>query len=230
MPHKFSNPSDVHLWWLNAADYKLQLTELTTLLSTEELARANKFHFFQHTERFIIAHAMLRKILSLYTSIAPEKIQFNIQQNAKPELANTKKIIQFNLSHTADEILIGVTPKHKIGVDIEIMRSNINLSIADRYFTVAEKEILQQAINTTEKNKIFFKIWTGKEAILKMTGEGIYGNLQSFSVNPKIKQQIIILNSTEKCHLTFIERETHLAAAVALSSEINEVQNLIYPT
>ena len=62
----------------------------------------------------------------------------------------------------------------EIGCDIQQIK-DINLSIADRFFTAEERKY----VKCTED---FFRIWTLKESFIKAIGKGLALPLNSFSI------------------------------------------------
>lgn len=64
----------------------------------------------------------------------------------------------------------------EVGIDIERVdrdRGEARLSaIASRYFTEEETRLVERA---KDKHKEFYRIWTGKESLVKCTGEGLSG-------------------------------------------------------
>ena len=67
----------------------------------------------------------------------------------------------------------------RIGVDAELINElkpieNIK-SIAERYFLPNENLYLNESDSTSEFYKRFYFVWTRKESICKMTGEGLSG-------------------------------------------------------
>lgn len=67
----------------------------------------------------------------------------------------------------------------RIGIDAEKIRYSYPESkikrISERFFSAEEQEIIFSCESHSEKIKNFFKIWTLKESICKMTGEGLAG-------------------------------------------------------
>ena len=63
-----------------------------------------------------------------------------------------------------------------VGVDAERHRAVDYLAIARRFFHPTEYEAVAHC------HRLFFNIWTAKEAYLKYTGQGLSGGLGSFSV------------------------------------------------
>ena len=87
---------------------------------------------------------------------------------------------QFNISHTSGMIAIAVSDK-PVGIDIEKIQKQ-DLRIAERYFTDAECNYINEADSDDDKNKRLLEVWTKKEAYLKFTGEGMSRPISSFSV------------------------------------------------
>ena len=77
----------------------------------------------------------------------------------------TKKF-PISISHSGEFVLVGIH-NGDIGVDIEVIKS-FDKRIITRYFTRNEQEYIKTPAD-------FFKIWTVKEAYLKLTGEGLKG-------------------------------------------------------
>ena len=82
--------TEVHLWRSNLERVTEEVEQLSTILSDEEIIRANRFYFPQHRQRFTVARATLRQILGYYLEIAPERVEFTYNSRGKPELAANK--------------------------------------------------------------------------------------------------------------------------------------------
>ena len=79
--------NNVHVWfaWLEQSTFKVK--HLKKILSTDEQIRAERFHFEQDRNRFIIGRGTLRTILGYYLGMEPSKIQFCYSSRGKPYLA-----------------------------------------------------------------------------------------------------------------------------------------------
>ncbi|HZY43766.1 MAG TPA: 4'-phosphopantetheinyl transferase superfamily protein, partial [Anaerolineae bacterium] len=69
--------------------------------------------------------------------------------------------------------LIAVTADRSVGIDVEHVRVDFDFQpIVDRYFSAREKsELLGKPQSIHPQH--FFNMWTRKEAILKMLGQGL---------------------------------------------------------
>lgn len=196
--------NEVHLWRAFLDREKYDIETLAQILSPDEKNRAHKFHFMLHRNRFIVARSMLRKILGNYLEMEPHKLHFNYSPKGKPSLSleQCNYPLEFNLSHSENIALYAITLDSQVGIDLEHIRPIDNLAkIAQRFFAPQEYEIINK-FSQSEQAKIFYQIWTGKEAYLKATGEGLANS---------IDQVIIDISSEYKTSFVSIKGEPNLA-------------------
>ena len=173
------NENRVHLWRARLDVTDLEIARLATVLSPDEEARANRFRFARHRRRFVVARGILRRLLGNYLNVEPKDLQFVYGDRGKPQLKDLHETIslQFNVSHSHEYALYGFTHHYPIGVDIEYLREMPDLMrIARRFFSHQEYELLNEA-SEEARSKLFFQLWTAKEAYLKAIGTGIAGSL-----------------------------------------------------
>lgn len=166
---------DVHIWRIELDRPEAQLEILASNLSSDELARANRFHFPEHRQHFIAGRGILRNILGYYLGVEPQQVKFDYQERGKPILADTcaKSGLSFNLSHSAGLALCAVNYIRQIGVDLEYIRPMSDVeALAQRFFLPREYQMMR-SLPVEQKQKVFFRYWTCKEAYLKATGDGI---------------------------------------------------------
>lgn len=89
--------------------------------------------------------------------------------------------IHFNLSHSGDVAVCAIADQ-PVGIDIETTRK-ISDSLIDYTMNEKEREIIAAS---NDKVMAFLTFWTKKEALLKLTGEGIRNDLKE------------VLNQSEK--------------------------------
>ncbi|HKT48952.1 MAG TPA: 4'-phosphopantetheinyl transferase superfamily protein [Candidatus Angelobacter sp.] len=177
-------PGMIDIWHINIEPPPEKLAASRALLSPDELERAARFHFDIHRNRYIAGRAALRAILAQYLGVSAQAIAFNYGEKGKPALApqvNTRRL-EFNLSHSHERALLGITAGCIIGVDIE--RINLEFGtdeIATHFFSAFEVDTLL-AVPKPERGATFFNCWTRKEAYIKAVGEGLSLPLDSFDV------------------------------------------------
>jgi 4'-phosphopantetheinyl transferase len=108
-------------------------------------------------------------------------LRFIYGDYGKPALASGQDL-RFNLSHSKEVALLGVTRNAELGVDVEHIRADFATEdIARRFFSRAEVEVFN-ALPVEEQVAAFFRCWTRKEAYIKAIGKGLSQPLDKFDV------------------------------------------------
>ena len=155
------------------------------MLSTEEAKRAAAFRFSADRTRFAVSHAALRSILSTRLGVAPADILFGTGQHGKPYVPG----MEFNLTHSGDIALVA-TGHVPLGVDVERIIPLDTALLARNHFSACEQNILN-SIGQAGNLNAFFEIWTGKEAFLKATGQGLTRHTDQFDVTPGPNTEVL---------------------------------------
>jgi 4'-phosphopantetheinyl transferase len=143
-----------------------------TVLSGEESARAHAYLSAPARNLFIAGRSGIRRIASLYTRMPPADLQIAVDVNGKPFFENAD--LHFNLSHSGAAIVAAFSSR-PVGIDIESFgRCRDFLSIARRFFHPEEAD----AIAASRDEGDFLRLWTAKESMLKLSGEGLSGGLE----------------------------------------------------
>lgn len=177
--------SEIHVWAAPLSVGRNILEGYAATLSPDEKARAERFRFEKHRDRFIAGRGMVREILGRYLQSQPAALRFDYLMNGKPALAGkfASGGIHFNLSHSEDLALVAVTRIGIVGVDVECVREIKEVDdLVARFFSRRENELFQK-VPSPEKPVAFFNLWTRKEALLKATGEGITRSLSLVEVS-----------------------------------------------
>jgi 4'-phosphopantetheinyl transferase len=172
---------EIHVWRVDLMLPPAALDRFEGLLSTDERARANRFHFDRDRRRYIAARGALRTILAPYAGIAPGDVRFEYAAHGKPELSGPEPL-SFNVSHSGELALVAVAGAGAIGVDLEAIRElDDRDGIAARFFSAVECASLR-ALPESMRTRAFFACWTRKEAFVKAIGEGLSHPLDTFDV------------------------------------------------
>jgi 4'-phosphopantetheinyl transferase len=161
---------EVHLYRIGLTG---KINTYRHILSTDEMTRARRLLDIQKQHAFIACRGMLRQILSQYLEISAQDIVFQYNDNGKPSLAPDHcSDLVFNLSHSAECAVIAVTRGTDIGVDIEKIDPALEFhKLAERFFDQNEQAVLHRT-PTSRQRRTFYRLWTVKEAQLKMIGSG----------------------------------------------------------
>lgn len=174
------------------------------MLSTEELDRASRFHHAIHGIRYRAAHAVLRMLLGNVTQQKAAALHFVRGHHNKPALLiHPNHPIRFNLSYTENSAMIGIADNNEIGIDIEWLHRPMAIDdMLSACFSTTEIEYITS--KPEDMRYRFFTLWTRKEAILKLTTEGIGEHLPFFEVldgSCETEKRIIGGNPPDKIYL-----------------------------
>lgn len=150
-------------------------------LSSDELARADRFLVERPRRELILTRGVLRCLLAERLGARPEDLRFEYGPDGKPALVGGG--VSFNVSHSHGGALIALAAQGTLGVDLErVSRDLDHEQIAERYFSVPERRALR-ALPPAERPAAFFRCWTRKEAWLKAKGTGLRLPLADFDVS-----------------------------------------------
>lgn len=161
--------------------------EMLPLVSEQRRQQALRY---SHTfGRFccLKSYLMLLELLSaVYPELDTSKPEFGYTAQGKPFLL-ARPDIHFSISHTKNAILVAISDA-PIGVDIEAFRSPSAALIARTMNATEQAAIATAAASAATPSgllespgtpeALFSAIWTRKEAVLKLRGTGIEGDLK----------------------------------------------------
>jgi 4'-phosphopantetheinyl transferase len=177
--HEPLETKTINLYKIHFVAYQNRIPELSNFLTIDELDRANRYHQTKDKNRFIIGRAFLKLILRELTGLDAREINFKYEKNKKPYLPDMSHMF-FNVSHSGDYGIIGISNVFKIGVDIEKLDLNYNFSeILPTVFCAKEIQYIDEELDSS---KIFYTLWTRKEALVKAMGKGIDDDFPNITV------------------------------------------------
>jgi 4'-phosphopantetheinyl transferase len=116
--------------------------------------------------------ATLARVLAANLGCTPAELDLRRDEFGKPHLP-TRHALQFNLSHSHAGLLIGISRRQALGVDLETARRRRPvLALAQRFFHPLETDALQR-LDPARRESAFLDLWTCKEAVVKALGRGI---------------------------------------------------------
>lgn len=152
-------------------------------LSNVEEDRSSRFIRPGDREKYICAHMVLKTVLAGYSGLRPEEIRLGAGTGGKPCLEGRRSVSfsDFNMAHSGSIILVGVASGCRVGVDVEEIREDCDISdMAARYLHTVEAAIIE-TLDADYGRRAFFDLWTKKEAYSKARGEGLSLPPQSYS-------------------------------------------------
>ncbi len=228
--------SQIHLWHVQQADFDAAELAAHCLdwLTPAELKRYHRYYFDRHRKQFLLGRMMMRSVLTQYAEVAPQQWRFVENPYGKPSIdpGQRSQPLFFNLSHSADRLVLAISRHEAIGVDIECSnKSRRVLQIADRYFSPTEVIDLEALPHASQLTR-FYDLWTLKEAYIKACGLGLAIPLRQFSFGFVADSRITISfarerdDAPEPWQFWQLQLNAPFAVSVAVKCEQREIDQL----
>ena len=156
-----------------------RLPALRATFSPREEQRFRSFATDALRARWGTARGVLREVLGRALGCAPSAVQFHYGRHGKPEVRGAP--LRFNISHSGALAVIALAAV-EVGVDVELPRPRRSDDIARRFYTPGEIERVFAETDPARRADTFFRLWTCKEAFLKVTGEGLSRSTRSYEI------------------------------------------------
>lgn len=110
-------------------------------------------------------------VLGLFSRLkAPLSLTYRYGEKGKPYFQEIP--LFFSLSHSGEYVLCAVSPQ-EIGADIQKLQPADVLKLGKRFYAESEYLALECCESAKERQRLFFGLWSRKEAYGKLTGEGV---------------------------------------------------------
>lgn len=151
--------------------------------SLEQLSSSERVRFAGYTNgivarRFACGRRLVREMLGSVLGLAPREVPLREGMHGKPFIAaGTPRSLWFSISHTDDLLVVAMSRRGDVGVDVERRRAFEQWQrVADRVLAPAERAQLDRAVEQGEDpSEAFLRHWCRVEAELKAIGCGIAG-------------------------------------------------------
>ena len=157
------------------------------LLSDQRREQALKFKYEQGRKTCAMAYLLLCKALRQEYGITELPV-FEYGEHGKPFIVGHPDI-HFNFSHCR-EAVICVVSNRPVGVDVESIREYRDSLVR---YTMNDQEV--QQIERAERPDVeFIRLWTMKEAVLKLSGRGIVDDLKHVLTDTKTSELTTVVD------------------------------------
>lgn len=174
------SPGTAYLVWENIRDLSVPQERLVPLLSDEERRRAGRYRLEDDRLRSHVSWGLLRIFLGRVLGVEPWTIEFTQNEFQKPLLPDGPS---FNMAHSGEWVLLGVTTEGRLGIDVEAPRPIPDLDALAATVFSADELMELRTLPEAERLLAFFRGWTRKEAFVKAIGGGLSVPLKQFAVS-----------------------------------------------
>ena len=158
-------------YYIDEHIYDFDLGAALNDISEQRREQALKFKFELGQRQCVLAYLLLKKVLREEYGII-ENPTFGYGEHGKPFIVDHPEI-HFSLSHCREAVACAVSDR-PVGIDVESIREFRESLVR---YTMNDTE-LQQIMSAERPDVAFIRLWTMKEAQLKLTGRGISDNMK----------------------------------------------------
>ncbi len=184
---------DIKLYFINIKNITLEeiFQKYSQDIKQEDIDKMNEFKLALNQKQSIVSSILKNKYV-------PSQIYYN--EYGKP----LNDDLFFNVSHSNEYVVMAISKKYSVGIDIEHIKKDVSDDLIN--YVCCEEEV--EAIKTSERNKLFYVLWTRKEAILKCKGIGIVHNLKDLLKDNEIYSLYSYLIDDYVCSLAVDVKNT----------------------
>ena len=179
------------------------------LLSGQRRQQALKFKYELGRKTCAMAYLLLCEALRAEYGITELPV-FEYGEHGKPFIVGHPDI-HFNFSHCREAVICAIS-EQPVGVDVESIRE-YKESLVN--YTMNDREV-QQILQAERPDVEFIRLWTMKEAVLKLTGQGIVDNMKEVLTNVKASELT-----------TVVGPETRYVYSICRPSDLVVERNLV---
>ena len=155
----------------------LDLSAALQTISPQRREQALRYKHEQGQRQCVAAYLLLKQALHEEEGI-DENPLFEYGEHGKPSIVGHPELY-FSLSH-CKEATACILSRKPVGIDVESV-GRYNERVARYAMSDAEMLKIEQA---ERPEVMFIRLWTMKESLLKLTGEGINDNIKQVLENP----------------------------------------------
>ena len=197
-----------------SVDYNLlDYDSFHAVLDDHEQERAARCKVENGRKLLVFAHGLKRFLLGRFLDIPPASLSFGKNKNGKPH-SLAQAAPHFNISHSGNHIVLGLSSHGEMGVDIEFPA---NFSFRNIETAVLSKEELAKLPKHAEWED-FLYYWTQKEAIGKACSLGLGIDFPTITVSGQPGPQEILFEKVNY-HLQSFPHDNNGILSVASTTK-----------
>lgn len=154
------------------------LTE--TILSDPEAEEYRQIRHSRRSDEFLSTRGLIKQLAE---DIGLDGTHFEVHKDGlgKPFAIYEDRRYHLSLAHTGETLLCGISADIPIGIDLEPAGREVDERLRDRMLHPGERDAM--------KSVPLIRIWTLKEAVVKLEGKGLRTNLNKIRIRPRSEGQ-----------------------------------------
>lgn len=146
---------------------------------------------------YAMAHGLARMLFERMTGHPAAAMMLAYAPGGRPGIAGDHGHLQISLSHARKAVAVAIGWGVDVGIDVEVTTADEpDDATVELALTPRERQMVHTAGSAGERERLFLRLWTAKEAILKANGLGITAGLQAICLangleQPDVRQDIV---------------------------------------
>ena len=173
-----SRPDAIQVLAFSLTPVDGQIDGFERVLSPTERARADRYVRVVDRHRYVVAHAVLRQILSRLIGCTPRELIVERSAGGRPHVIGVRPDVRFSLAHSGDLGLVALSTR-QVGVDVEHHQDSIDWREIARRFLPARARRAVHGLSAEVQLSEVFAAWPRYEATLKLHGTGLANPVSS---------------------------------------------------
>jgi 4'-phosphopantetheinyl transferase len=167
-PAAVADLHDLQLWCADLAALAPEEARLARLLDETEHAEVLRLHQPRDRQRLCLRRGLRRIVLGRYLNLPPALLRFGRGSQGQPLLSG----LAFSSSRSGDWLVLAMTQGAEVGVDVEAVAGfALTPDMVTTCCNPSEQAQLA-ALPAPARAQGFLRLWTAKEALLKLRGTG----------------------------------------------------------
>jgi 4'-phosphopantetheinyl transferase len=179
--------ADVEVW---VADAVVLAGQAEPLLSTAEAERSARYVSVEARRLFVLSRALQRLLGSAYLGVPAERVEVGRScrlctdggDHGKPYLRGAPGL-DYSVSHAGRLVLLAWSSACRVGADVEWLDRRLDPGLLGARTLAAAEQAALDALPAADRPAQFLRLWTRKEAAVKLAGHGLTVPLASVRVD-----------------------------------------------
>lgn len=170
---------NVDVYWARREGVDLTRQDI---LSPDKRIRIGAMRCRARAQGFLVGRSLLRRAVGQREGCHPAQVKVSTDSEAqkKPHLPGTEW--QISLTYSGPWVGLAIAKNVQVGLDVEVITDDWDtLSVAQLVLSPGEHQKLQDTCDSS-RARVFTRIWTRKEAVLKATGRGLFTELGRLNI------------------------------------------------
>ncbi|RIB15987.1 putative 4'-phosphopantetheinyl transferase SFP [Gigaspora rosea] len=226
-------------WAFNVQDWnpsKEQYKQVLLSIQSEERERIEKFKFFIDSKLALVGRLLMRFLFNKLYKIPWNEIKFARTKENKPILIKPESnpndpIINFNISHHGDWVVLVAAENCRIGIDVMKVEYPKRQTVQEFFETLRDQfsnfewNIITTPLQEIDQLHQFYRYWCLKESYVKAVGIGLALDLKTIEFHlPENDERMNISENVKQWNFEELYLDNLHCVAVSYST-LGDVDN-----